>query len=163
MLTRGGIVLTLAFLLVLPLNAAAAEYGQGFGVGGTLLPDGLNTLVAKMRLGDALGIEAEVSLSTFSDDGNSRASFKIGLGMLVHTRTDAQLQPFWGGRFAIDHESVDVGQIDESDTSFGFAGVIGAEYFVAKKLSLEGEVGLGMHFGSFSLGTQTRLAALLYF
>jgi len=172
MKTRGAIVLVLALLLVLPLTAAAADYGQGFGVGGTLLPSGLNTLVAKMRLGDALGVEAGVALSSFSNDGDSSTDFEIGLGVLIHSRTASQLQPFWGGRFTICHSSSDFdadGGRDQfvmpggDDTTFGVIGVIGAEYFVAKQLSLEGEVGLGMHFGSFSVGTHTRLAGLLYF
>lgn len=163
MLTRGAIVLALALLLLLPVSSAAAAYGQGFGVGGTLLPSGNNTLLAKMRLGDSLGLEAGVALSTFSNDDASASDFEIGLGILMHSRTETQLQPYWGGRFLIDHASVDVGQIDESETLFGVAGVIGAEYFVAKRLSLEGDVGLGMYFGSFELRTETRLAALLYF
>lgn len=163
MLTRGAVALTLVLLLSLPLNAAAAGYGQGFAVGGTLLPSELNTLVAKMRLGDALGIEAGVALSTFTNDDDSEAEFEVGLGMLVHSRTETQLQPFWGGRFVISHESIDAGPVDESETTFGVVAVLGAEYFVTKNLSLEGDVGLGMHFGSLSLGTETRLAGLLYF
>ena len=56
------------------------------------------------------------------------------------------------------HESWD----NHDDTRFGLTGVLGGEYFVMRNLSVMGEVGLQLAFGSFELSTGTRLAAFLY-
>lgn len=160
---RGILVCAALCLLVLPSEALAQNYGDGFGVGGVLLPSGAGTLLAKTRVGSSLGIEAALSLSTFSNGGSSASDFSIGAGVLQHWNTDSQLQPYVGARFDIANSSVKLGETDESDTTFGLFGVLGAEYFVTKRLSLEGEAAVGFRFGSFSMNTGTRLAALLYF
>jgi len=175
MATRGLVILLLCVLITLPALASAQTYGDGLGIGGILLPSGSGTLLGKMRLGDALGIEAMIGLSTFSDDGNSSSDFELGIGALLHQNAGSQIQPYFGGRFTIQNTSSDYdvdfeiptradtrGDDGDSHTTFGLIGVVGAEYFVTKKVSLEGEIGLGLHFGSFSMSTNTTLGAFLY-
>lgn len=164
------IVATMALIcvFVLPAAALAQDYGDGFGVGGVFLPSGNNVIMAKMRLGDAMALEVSAGLSTFSDDGYSSTDLSLGAGVLFHANPDEKLQPYWGGRLSIWHMSEDYDDDamgnggDWDETKFGVTGVVGAEYFINRRLSLEGEIGLGMHFGSFSLTSGSRLAALLY-
>jgi opacity protein-like surface antigen len=160
---RSFLVCVAVCLVALPSAAPAQSYGDGFGIGGVLLPSGAGTLLAKTRVGSSLGLEFALSLSTFSNEGTSSSDFSIGVGALQHWNTDSQLQPYLGARCDIANSSYELGQTDESETSFGLFGTLGAEYFVTKKLSLEGEAALGFRFGSFSMSTGTRLAALLYF
>ena len=173
--------LVLLSVLVFPLLAAAGSYGDGFAVGGILLPSGSGTIIGKTRLGDNMALEVALSLSTWSDSGNSSSDIGFGAGVLFLNSTDSQFQPYWGGRVSIGHTSGGMGGGydfdpddwrdgadrgddggDDSHTSFGIIGVFGAEYFITKHLSLEGEVGLGMYFGSFSLATETALAGFIY-
>jgi opacity protein-like surface antigen len=160
---RSFLVCVTVCLVALPSAAPAQSYGDGFGIGGVLLPSGAGTLLAKTRVGSSLGLEFALALSTYSSKGTSSSDFSIGVGALQHWNTDSQLQPYLGARFDITNSPYKLGGTDESDTSFGLFGALGAEYFVTKKLSLEGEAALGLHFGSFSMSTGTRLAALLYF
>ncbi len=172
--------LVLLSLLVFPLLATAGGYGDGFAVGGILLPSGSGPIVGKARLGDNMALEVALSLSTWSDSGNSSSDIGLGAGVLFLNGTDSQFQPYWGGRVSIGHTSGGVSGYDfdlpeyktaderggdggdDSHTSFGVMGVFGAEYFITKHLSIEGEVGLGAYFGSFSLATQTTLAGFIY-
>jgi hypothetical protein len=167
-------------LLLFPLLAAAGSYGDGFAVGGILLPSGSGTVIGKTRLGDNMAIEVALSLATWSDSGNSSSDIGFGAGVLLLSGTESQFQPYWGGRLSIGHTSGGMGDGgfdpadwrsgdernddggDDSHTTFGISGVFGAEYFITKRLSLEGEVGLGMYFGSFSLATETTLAGFIY-
>lgn len=162
------LVLLLLGLLLLPTLASAQSYGDGFAVGGVLLPSGSNTLVAKTRLGDGIGLEVEVGISTFSEDDFSTSDLSLGAGALFYTGSTDKLQPYWGGRFRLGYASIDMPETEhgqggeDSDTTFGVMGVFGAEYFITKHLSVEGEAGLGIHFGSLSIRTETRLAGYLY-
>jgi len=165
------LVLLLIGLLLLPTLASAQSYGDGLAIGGVLLPSGSGTLLAKTRLGDGLGVEVEFGLATFSEDDYSSSDLNLGAGALFYTGSSDQFQPYWGGRFRLGHSSTDGamyefpptrGDDDSSHTTFGLIGVFGAEYFINKHLSIEGEAGLGAYFGSFSLMTETRLAALIY-
>lgn len=164
-------VLLLVGLLLLPTLASAQTYGDGFAVGGVLLPSGAGTLVAKTRMGDDLGVEFEFGLSTFSDGDFSSSDLSIGGGALFYTGASDKLQPYWGARVRLGHSSSDMPTYEfsaradddsESHTTFGVIGVFGAEYFITKNLSLEGEAGIGAYFGSFSLMTETRLAGFIY-
>lgn len=164
-MVRTLIVISLMSLVALP--AAAQSYGDGFGIGGTFLPDGSRAIIGKTRLGEALGIEATVALNTFSDDDYSSTNIAFGLGAQRFWNTDEKLQPYLTGKVAVMHDSqeVDLGETTEEsdDTKFGVIAGLGAEYFVTRRLSVEGEVGVGIYFGSFELSTGSRLAALLYF
>ncbi|MBD3368385.1 MAG: hypothetical protein GF405_09495 [Candidatus Eisenbacteria bacterium] len=162
-------LLVISLLALVAVPAAAQNYGDGFGVGGVFVPDGTGLIVVKTRLGNSLGVEASASLSTFSNDGSSSTDLALGIAAQKFWSTDDRLQPYFGGRFEIGHSSVDYDEGDltrddggDSDTTFGIIGVLGAEYFISRRLSVEGEAGVGAHFGSFSLSTQTRLAAFLY-
>ncbi len=163
-------VLLLVGLLLLPALASAQTYGEGLAIGGVLLPSGSGTLLAKTRLGDGLGLEVEFGLATFSEDDYSSSDLELGAGALFYQGSNDEFQPYWGGRFRLGHSSSDAesyelptrGDDDNSHTTFGVIGVFGAEYFINKHLSIEGEAGLGAYFGSFSLTTETRLAAFLY-
>jgi len=165
------LVLLLVGLLLLPALANAQSYGDGLAIGGVLLPSGSGTLLAKTRMGDGLGLEVEFGLATFSEDDYSSSDLELGAGALFYQGSSDQFQPYWGARFRLCNSSSD-GEMfefqptrddgDSSHTSFGIIGVFGAEYFINKHLSIEGEAGVGAYFGSFSLTTETRLAALLY-
>ncbi len=171
--------LVLLSLLVFPLMATAGDYGDGFGVGGVLLPGGAGTIVGKTKLGDNMALEVALSLNTWSDGDNSGTNIGFGAGVLFTNGTDSQFQPYWGGRVSVGHTSGGAGggdydllgwrapggqgnDGDDSHTTFGVGGVLGAEYFITKRLSIEGEIGIGMRFGSFSLATGTTLAGFIY-
>ena len=165
------LVLLLIGLLLLPALASAQSYGDGLAIGGVLLPSGSGTLLAKTRLGDGLGVEVEFGLATFSEGDYSSSDLELGAGALFYTGSSDQFQPYWGARARLGHCSSDGapddlppvrGDDSNSHTTFGVIGVFGAEYFINKHLSIEGEAGLGAYFGSFSLTTETRLAAFLY-
>jgi opacity protein-like surface antigen len=163
-------VLLLVGLLLLPALASAQTYGDGFAVGGVLLPSGAGTIVAKTSMGDDLDIEIEFGLATFSDGDYSSSDLSIGAGALFYTGSSDKFQPYWGARFRLGHESSDMPVFElpradtdsDSHTTFGLVGVFGAEYFITKNLSFEGEAGIGAYFGSFSLMTETRLAGFIY-
>lgn len=161
---RGLLVVLAAIALVFPLSAAAQSYGDGFGVGGVLLPSGAATILGTTRLGDAMALEVGVSLDVYDDDGHSTTDFGVSGALKKFWSTDSNFQPFVGGRVSLMHSSFDYGDFEGKgdDTVFGFAGVIGGEYFINRRLSLDGEVGAGMYFGSFRLSTGSRLAAFLY-
>ncbi len=177
MATRWLVVLVLVGLFAFPCVAPAQSYGDGFGVGGLLLPSSsAGTIVGKTRLGESLGLEVSFGLNSYSSDGSSSTSFTLGVGALVHMNTTGQFQPYWGGRASIANSSGSgTGGFewdwrqqredrngDSSSTTFGLTGVFGAEYFITKKLSLEGEIGLGMYFGSFSIASETRFGGFIY-
>jgi hypothetical protein len=163
-MVRTLLVITLIALVTLP--AVAQNYGDGFGIGGTFLPDGSRAIIGKTRIGNSLGVEASVALNTFSDDDYSSTNVMFALGAQKFWNTDDRLQPYFAGRVSLRHNSseVDYGEVTEEsdDTSFGVIAAMGAEYFVSRRLSIEGEAGVGMYFGSFELSTGTRLAAFLY-
>lgn len=154
--------LVLLSLLVCPLTATAVDYGDGFGVGGVLLPSGAGTIVGKTKLGDNMALEIALSLSTWSDGDDSYSNIGFGAGVLFANGTNSQFQPYWGGRVSIGHTSGEGKDGDGSHTEFGVDAVLGAEYFITKRLSVEGEIGVGMRFGSFSLATGTTLAGFIY-
>jgi len=158
--------LILAGLLALPAGSAARGYGDGFGIGGVLLPSGASAVLAKTRIGSAWGLEVALALSTFSDGGDTETALSAGIGVQRFWNVENQLQPYVAGRLSVHHDSDDVGighrEVERDGTSVGLGGALGAEYFVTRALSLEGEVGLNVHFGSFGMFTGTRLAAYLY-
>ena len=157
--------LVLACLIALPSLAAAQiqTRGQGFGIGGVLLPSGSPTVLATTRLGQDLALELGLALRVSSDDdSNDRSDFGIGFGLRKLWNTDERFQPYVGGRLSVTHMSWETRATKHDDTKFGMTGVLGGEYFVMRNLSLLGEVGLGLFFGSFELNTGTRLAAFLY-
>jgi hypothetical protein len=160
---RGFMIVAALALCVLPHQAAAQQsYGDGFGIGGVLLPSGSAVLLGTTRIGDSLGLEFAVELRV-SDDGNdSRTNLGAGIGLKKYLTDRKQFQPFYGGRFGFLHTSRNDGHVDADDTRFGVTAVLGGEYFIIRKLSLEGEIGFDLYFGSIELGTSTRLAALFY-
>lgn len=162
MKVRTFVLVAVVGAMILPALASAQGYGEGFGVGGVLLPSGQTTIIAKTRLGPSLGVEAALGLAHTSDDNVSSTGFSIGGGLLMHGNADRQFQPYFGGRVSIDHQSSDWGGQDQSSTSFGIAGVLGGEFFVAKNLSFDTEISLRLGFGSLSISTQSALAFLIY-
>jgi opacity protein-like surface antigen len=163
MTKRGLLVCALVGVLALPVVACAQNYGDGLGVGGVLVPDEGNLLIlGTTRLGESLGFEMGVGLDLF--DSGSATSTDVGLTFCArkYWNTESAFQPFFGGRFSITHSSWDYGNSEGDDTEFGLSAVVGGEYFVTKRVSLDGEVGVGIFFGSFRLATGTRLAAFMY-
>jgi opacity protein-like surface antigen len=155
-------VLFVAIGLPALASAQAQSYGDGFGVGGVLLPDSSQALLGKARLGDTIGIELSLALASYSD-GDSDTDFTIGAAVQKFWNVQRQVQPYVGGRVSINQGSHSHGsRSDDDDVKLGLAGVIGAEYFVVRNFSIEAEFGVGAYIGSFSIGTETRLAALLY-
>ena len=49
-------LLVISLLVLVALPVAAQNYGDGFGIGGTFLPDGSRALIGKTRLGRQLGV-----------------------------------------------------------------------------------------------------------
>jgi len=147
-----------------PVAASAQDYGDGLGIGGVLLPSGSTLLLGKTRVGSEFGVEVEVAFSSMSDDETSSTDLGLGVGLLKHWNQGNEVQPYVCGRVGIGHTSMDLGEgYDESDeTNFYIGAGLGAEYFVTKKLSIEGEAGVRLIFGSIGIATGTRLAALLY-
>ncbi len=156
--------LALACLIIIPSIAASQTQtrGQGFGIGGVLLPSGSPTVLATTRLGENLALELGVALRVSSDDSDDQTDFGVGFGLRRLWNTEERFQPYVGGRVNVTHTSRTVREEKHDDTKFGLMGVLGGEYFVMRNLSLLGEVGLGLFFGSFELNTGTRLAAFLY-
>ena len=156
-----AVALVLVGLIAIPSLAAAQTQtrGQGFGIGGVLLPSGSPTILGTTRLGDDLALELGIALGFSSDDNsNDRTDFGVGFGLRKLWNTEERFQPYLGGRVSVTHTSWN----GHDDTKLGLTGVLGGEYFVMRNLSLLGEVGLGLYFGSFELNTGTRLAAFLY-
>jgi hypothetical protein len=164
MAKRSVLMVLAAGILAFPAAVCAQSYGDGFGVGGVLLPSGASTVLATTRLGDALALEVGLGLNVYDDSGNSSSDLGVSAALKKFWSTENNFQPFVGGRVSLSHSSYDNGELmgKGDDTQFGFEGVLGGEYFVTRRLSIDGEVGVGMYFGSFTIGTGTRLAAFLY-
>jgi hypothetical protein len=154
----------LAGLAAAPIAASAQDYGDGLGIGGVLLPSGSTLLVGKTRIGGDLGLEIELAFASMSNDDTSSTDLGLGVGVLQHWNQGNEVQPYFAGRLGIGHSSSDMGDFggESDETSFYVGGALGAEYFVTKKVSLEGEAGVRLIFGSLGIATGTRLAALLY-
>ena len=163
-MTRRSLVLVTALALtVLPsLAAAQHSYGDGFGIGGVLLPSGSPTLLGITRIGDSLGLEFSVALNVQDDGSFSSSDLGAAVGVKKYLTDRKQFQPFFGGRFGFHHYSRDNGNVDVDDTRFGVTAVLGGEYFITRKLSFEGELCFDLYFGSIEIGTGSRLAALFY-
>jgi len=163
-MTRRSLVLITALALTALPSLAAAQhsYGDGFGVGGVLLPSGSPTLLGITRIGDSLGLEFSVGLDVQDDGSFSSSDVGAGVAVKQYLTDRKQFQPFFGGRFGFHHHSRDNGRDEVNDTRFGVTAILGGEYFVTRKLSFEGELGFRLYFGSIEIGTGTRLAALFY-
>ena len=167
-MTRCSLVLVTALALIALPSLAAAQhsYGDGFGIGGVLLPSGSPTLLGITRIGDSLGLEFSVGLDVQDDGDFSSSDVEAGIAVKKYLTDRKQFQPFFGGRFGLHHHSRDNGR-DEvndevNDTRFGVTALLGGEYFITRRLSFEGELGFKLYFGSIEIGTGTRLAALFY-
>jgi opacity protein-like surface antigen len=163
--SRALFVWVLIGLAAAPGAVSAQEYGDGLGIGGVLLPSGSTLLLGKTRLGNELGLEIEVAFASMSNDNRSSTDLGLGVGVLKHWNQGNEVQPYVGGRMGIAHSSSDMGEQfggESDETSFYVGAALGAEYFVTKKLSLEGEAGVRIIFGSLGIETGTRLGALLY-
>jgi len=162
---RSRMLVILALVaLAAPAAVSAQEYGDGVGIGGVFLPSGSTTLVGKTRIGDEVGIEVELAFATEDDDRGSETDFGLGVGLLKYWNAGNEVQPFVGGRVGVGYVSYDYGEQggEGDDTDFVLAAVLGAEYFVNRRLSIEGEADLRLVFGSFGMSTGTRLGAFLY-
>lgn len=164
MRSRGLFVWILVGLAAAPAAVLAQDYGDGLGIGGVLLPSGSSLLLGKTRIGSDLGLEIELAFSSMSNDDMSATDLGVGVGILKHWNQGNEVQPYVGGRTGIAHSSSDMGDFggERDETSFYLGAALGAEYFVTKKLSLEGEAGVRLVFGSLGIETGTRLGALLY-
>jgi len=163
-MTRRSLVLVTALALTALPSLAAAQhsYGDGFGIGGVLLPSGSPTLLGITRIGDSLGLELSIGLDIQDDDGSSSTDIGAAVGVKRYLTDQKQFQPFLGGRFGFRHHSRDNGLDDVDETKFGVTAILGGEYFVTRKLSLEGELNFDLYFGSIVIRTGSRLAAFFY-
>ena len=163
MTTRSFMLAAVLAVFILPACAVAQQtYGDGFGIGGVLLPSGSPTLLGTTKIGEDLGLEFLFELRVVDDDNNSSTDLGAGIGIKKYLTDRKQFQPFVGGRFGFRHVSRDYGNGDVDDTRFGLTGCLGGEYFITRTLSVEGQIGFDLYFGSVELGTSTRLAALFY-
>lgn len=162
---RGFTVCMVSLALALTLAGAASaqrEYGDGFAIGGVLLPSGSPQLLANTRIGESTGIELAAGFDIEDGDRVSRTELEAGIGLKYYMRGRDQFQPFVGGRFGMRHASWDVAGEDDEETRFGVSAILGGEFFVNRKLSLEGGLEFSMFFGSVELETGSRLAAFFY-
>lgn len=163
MVRRSVFLCVFVSLLALPFVCAAQSYGDGLGLGGVLLPDdGSLIILGTSRLGQSLGVELGVGLDLYDNDNTSSTNVGVALGLRKFWNTESAFQPFFGGRLSLAHSSWDYGQTEGDDTTVGLSALLGGEYFVTRHVSIEGEVGAGIYFGSFRLATGTRLAAFMY-
>ena len=163
MTTRSLVLITaLALTALPPLAAAQHTYGDGFGIGGVLLPSGSPVLLGTTRVGDSLGLEFSLGLDVWDDGDYSETVLGAGVAVKKYLTDRKQFQPFFGGRFGFHHHSHDRGRDEVNDTRLGVTALLGGEYFITRKLSLECELGFKLYFGSTEIGTGTRLAALFY-
>lgn len=153
----------LAFLALLSLACSASPalargYGDGFGVGGVLLPDGDPALLGTTRLGDSVGLEVAIGLDVVSDGDDEDTEFVAAGAMRKYWSVEDQLQPFFGGRASLLYQE----HGDHEESLFGLSALVGGEYFLSRRLSLRGEIELGIYFGSIEVRTGTTLAAFMY-
>ncbi len=164
-MVRSALLFSLAVALVFPLSAAAQSYGDGFGVGGVLLPSGSAMILGTTRLGESMALEVGVGLNVYDEGDYSSTDIGVSGALKKFWSTDSSFQPFVAGRVSLMHSSFDYGGdygSEGDDTLFGFSGTVGCEYFLTRRLSVEGEVGAGMYFGSFQISTGSRLAGFIY-
>jgi hypothetical protein len=153
--------LVIAALLLVACAASPAlarGYGDGFGLGGVLVPDGDPVILGTSRLGDSVGLEVGVGLDAFSNDDVSSTDFVVGVAMRKYWSVEDQFQPFFGGRASLLYVERD----EHEDTLVGLSALVGGEYFLTKRVSVRGEVELGLYFGSIEIRTGTTLAAFMY-
>ncbi|MBN2564986.1 MAG: hypothetical protein JXB46_04680 [Candidatus Eisenbacteria bacterium] len=163
MTKRTVCVAVLGLLAALPAVAAGQQaYGDGFAIGGALLPNGSPQLLGFTRIGENTGIELGLGFDIQDDDRGSEFKLEAGISVKLYMSDREQFQPFVGGRFGVKHYSWEADHRDGEDTRFGTTAILGGEYFVTRKLSLEGGLELSMYFGSIELATGTRLAAFFY-
>lgn len=164
MRSRALFVWALIGLAAAPAAVSAQDYGDGLGIGGVLLPSGSTLLLGKTRIGSEFGLEIEIAFSSMSNDNASSTDLGLGAGILKHWNQGNEVQPYVAGRLGISHYSSDMGEFGgkSDETSFYVGAALGAEYFVTRKISLEGEAGVRLIFGSLGIATGTRLGALLY-
>jgi hypothetical protein len=152
-------LLAVVGLTVFPALSTGQGYGEGLGVGGVFLPVGDSaTILVTSRLGEATALEFGLALDVVSDDDYDSTDFGVSGGIRQYWFTERSFQPFYGGRLSLLHRTIN----DSEDTAFGLEGLLGGEYFLARNVSMLGEVGFGVFFGSLELRTGSRLAAFLY-
>jgi hypothetical protein len=161
MARRKIVLLCLVFVLALPTLGRAQNYGDGFAIGGVLVPDS-PAILAASRLGDSMGLELGFGLSLYDGEGTSSTTLSLSGAVKRYWSTGGNFQPYIGGLATLAHSSLDEGEGEANDTLFGFGAVLGGEYFLSRRVSLDGNVGVNLMFGSFSLSTGTRLAAFMY-
>jgi len=157
MSARVVVILSLLCLVCLTSTAPAAGYGEGFGFGGVLMPSGDPVILGSTRLGDSIGLEVGVGIDVMSEDDDTTSDFIVSVAMRQFWKTEEQFQPFFGGRTSLVY--VEDGN---DETLIGVSGLLGGEYFVTKRVSIRGEVDLGIYFGSIRVRTGTALAAFMY-
>jgi hypothetical protein len=158
MSVRTLVILTFVCLCSLASPALGRGYGDGFGLGGVLVPPGDPVILGTTRLGDSVGLEVGVGLDVVSDGDEEDTDFVVGAAMRKYWSVEEQFQPFFGGRASLLY--VEHGNRDE--TLVGLSALVGGEYFLTRRVSLRGEVELGLYFGSIEIRTGTTLAAFMY-
>lgn len=153
------VILTLLCLGCSASPALARGYGDGFGLGGVLLPDGNPVILGTTRLGDSIGLELGIGLDVFSDGDDADTDFVVAAALRKYWSVEDQFQPFFGGRASLLY--VEHGKHEES--LVGLSALVGGEYFLMRRVSVRGEVELGLYFGSIEIRTGTTLAAFMYF
>lgn len=137
--------------------ALARGYGEGFGLGGVLVPGGDPVILGTTRLGDSIGLELGVGLDVVSDGDDTATDFAVGAALRKFWSVEDQFQPFFGGRVSLLYV-----ERSREETLVGLSTLVGGEYFLTRRVSIRGEVELGLYFGSVELRTGTTLAAFMY-
>ena len=114
-------------------------------------------ILGTTRLGDSIGLELGVGLDVVSDGDETATDFVVGAAMRKYWSVEDQFQPFFGGRVSLLYV-----ERSTEETLVGVSTLVGGEYFLSRRVSLRGEIELGLYFGSIEMRTGTTLAAFMY-
>jgi len=124
-----------------PMNGLGAAYGAG----------------GRYYINEQLAVRASLALQNTSRDfeGAESSFFKLGLGggVQYHLITTGKVSLYAGGLLGFYMGTIEEeGQTDTDITGFGLYGVLGAEYYINRGLSIGAEYMLGFTSTSAEVG-----------
>ena len=157
-----------ATLLVLPTADAQRRYTDD-PVGGTdlqLLAEGLDVNGVGLRFWmtpqTALALRATADYDRLNVSGDDPSSLALGFGVNIenHAYRRARVHPYLSGGVSVNHQTVNSGGADASQTTFGVGAALGAEARLMPGLTLAGQYGVGLDYttGDLASGADSRLS-----
>jgi hypothetical protein len=143
------VVLAAALFLGIGIKNASADNSLKTGNVSLGITTGTDSLVyGKYMLANDLAIDGGLGfgIHTADDKRDTDINFEVGVRKYLKV---ADFAPFVGGVLSYDIAN------DGDEKTFGIFAVGGAEYFLAKHLSLEGTVGLGYSSTSYKAADKT--------